>query len=368
MVTFKASVFLQSLSESGDDTFKDPYLPSGIPASMNILEPLTGSRDSLGREPRLSVSRLSGAQPVRQDPRGSTRSLKVHVSNAFRALPAIASRVRYHKPTTILGKGSLIASLDLECAPFSDDAMEVSSVEMQLSDGTVEDLVAAHLPLLPLTCRPKDSTVFLFRLLPNNSTTETSSSSLARTVEIKVKATVRISDECLPKIHMSWRTGVDMATALNPTYGTPGQSMQRSKRPTSLPVGPSSENVHKADEDQPTRESKTRQRAISISDLGVTVTFTAPKHVPVGKQFALDVLVLNGSSRPRRFALNAVPQRRTAEAKAQQLKQPSSSPGGSSDAKIAKAVVDENVLYALQKTSIQDSMQIISLSTDVRIG
>lgn len=375
MITFRASVALRPLQTPGDDLIYDPYLPSGIPAPMNILEPLKDSHDSQEREPRLLASRLAGTQSVRQRPQTSLQILKTKASNSFRALPAIASRVRYHNSATKFDKATLIASLDLECAPFSDDNMRISDVDMQLSEGTVEDLTASHFPLLPLTCRPRDSTVFLFRLLLSNSLSEPLGSNSSRTVEIDVKATVLISDDCRPKIHMRWRTGVDVTTALNPSYSAPGQSMQRSKRPANLPVVPSSEDVDKLpvmardDDDKATREgSKTRQRAISISDLGVTITFTAPKQIWVGKEFAMDALVLNGSRRPRKLALRALTRHEKADSKGHLPKSSPLSADGRLNPNIAEAVVDENLLYAMQKSSLEDSAQIISMSTDVKIG
>ena len=48
---------------------------------------------------------------------------------------------------------------------------------------------------------------------------------------------------------------------------------------------------------------------------------------------------------------------------------PSTSYGGSrKDPKIADAVVDENIVYAMQRNSAVDSTEIVCLSSDTRVG
>ena len=380
MIEFKASAVLTPGKENIQQ-LQDPYLPSGVPASINLLEPLSHDPMLQGPEPRLTASRLSRVQPLNRGLSLSNRVLKTNRPNRFPAVPAISSRVHYTRSKNLAGKASLIASLDIETAPFSNEDIELRAVTMTLSEGSSEDLVGPHRPKDRWICRPKDLAVYLFRLTLNSSLPDGPSSAAGQMVEVIIDATVLVSDTCQPSIHMRWKTGVDFSAALNPIYGAPGQSMQRSRRPTSLPMTPGHSNTNtvpvsarEGDEEQPLSPSgqRTRQRAVSISDLGVTVTLTAPRTVPVGHPFRWDVLVLNGSSRPRRLALMAIPKRRR-DWKGHLPKSSASWIGGvyHKGEHTADAVVDENLLYAMQRNTGaagESEAQVLCLSTDVRIG
>ena len=380
MVEFKASGIL-SPGEEQIKQLRDPYLPSGVPASVNLLEPLSHDPTLKGIEPRLTASRLSRVQPLNRGVNVSNRILKSGYPSRFPAVPAISSRVHYTRSKNHAGKASLIASLDLETSPFSNEDVELTGVSMTLSEGLSEDLVGPYRPNVPWICRPKDLAVYLFRLTLNNSPPDGLSATAAQMVEVTIDAIVLASDTCRPKIHMRWKTGVDFSAALNPIYGAPGQSMQRGRRPTSLPVTPGIPNnntvpvsAREDDEGQPLSPSgpRTRQRATSVSDLGITVSFTAPKTVLVGQPFKWDILVLNGSSRPRRLAITAIPRRRR-DWKSHAPKSSTASNGGiySKEGDTAEAIVDENVLYAMQRNTTvasESQSQVLCLSTDVRIG
>lgn len=380
MLEFKASGLL-SPDQEQIRQLQDPYLPSGVPASVNLLEPLRHDPFLQGPEPRLTASRLSRVQPWDRSRNFSNRMLKPAIPSRFPAVPAISSRVHYTRSKNLAGKASLIASLDLETSPFSNEDIELTQVTMTFSEGLSEDLVTPYRPDVPWICRPKDVAVYLFRLTLDSSLPDGLSATAAQMVEITIEATVLASASCRPKIHMRWKTGVDFSGALNPTFGAPGQSMQRGRRPSSLPVTPGLPNsntvpvsAHEDDEVQPHSPSgpRTRQRAASVSDLGVTVTFTAPHAVRVAHPFTWNVLVVNGSSRPRKLAITAIPKRKR-DWKGHAPKSSTASIGGihSREGDTAEAVVDENILYAMQHNTIgasESQSQVLCLSTDVRIG
>jgi len=373
MIIFKPTATLFPTQDSVNDALKDEYLQSGVPESMNLLQPLKGDPASHGMEPRLSASRLYRAQPFSSQADVRSRTLKARAPKPFPALPAISSRIRYHKSNSRTSKSSIVASLEFDTAPFAKDDVEITMVDMRLSEGSVENLARTFGPKLPLHCRPRDCTVYLYRLMLDGAVSETSSPSLARMANITINAIVLVSDECRPRIQMRWKTGVDFSTALNPTFGAPGPSMQRNKRPASLPVTLSSTNVNSMpstarDEDPGADEHLTRKRAVSLSDLGVTMTFTSPRVVYVNQPFSWDVLVLNGSTRSRRLLINPIAKVRRGNVRGHSSKPSSSSVGGREETDTAEAVVDENILYALQKNARMEPSQVISLSADVRIG
>ena len=375
MIVFKPSATLRPIQEEWTKEIRDPALPSGVPASINVLESLKGDPTLQGAVPKLSASRLASVKPKTYDNPISDGALKMNAQKAFRALPAISSRVRYSKSNGPHGKPSVIACLDLETAPFSKDDIKLTELDMQLSDGSAEKLGKGHAPMLPLICKAKDNPVFLYRLTPNEALHGSSSSTSTRTFMITVHAVVLVSDACYPSIEMRWKTSVDFSTALNPTYGAPGQSMQRPRRPSSLSRTPAAASATKrpvlsgeADSSSTPGANEARERVVSASDFGVSITFMAPRAVQVGQPFSWDVMVLNRSSKPRELILTVIPKRRKGPGGGHTARASPSPAGGHENSSTAEIVVDENVLYAMQRNAWKDAAHIVSLSTDVRIG
>ena len=292
---------------------------------------------------------------------------------AFRGLPAISSRVRYSKSKGKAERLSVIASLDVETGAFSDDDISITHVNMQLSEGSAEDMGKGLAPLLPLACKPKDNPTFLFHLTPSGPGLDASNQISAKTVLITVHATVLVSEICRPSIEMRWKTGIDFSVALNPLYGAPGQSMQRANRPISLQWTSSTADGDtlpaSAREGGASSESgSNEQRAGSAIDFGISITFTSPNIVYMGEMFSWDLMILNRSSRPRQLALIVIPRRRKGFSGTHSSKSSSSSVRGRKDGEFADIAIDDNVLYAMQRNARNKAMQVISMSTDNRIG
>ncbi|KAL8704387.1 MAG: hypothetical protein Q9201_002456 [Fulgogasparrea decipioides] len=293
----------------------------------------------------------------------------------FPALPAISARVRYSKSGAFSGRPSMIASLDIETSPFQDDEIDLTDVSMRLSDGSVEDLCIGHALKLPMRCQPRDNIIFLFRLLPGSDPVQNSqSNSNSRTLDILLDAQVLASDMCRPKIQMRWKTTVNFSTALSPGYGGPSQAMQRSTRPPSLPVAPAGEKRGTASQDldiTPDTDDKSLQQQATVApDFGVTMTLTAPKDVYVGQPFTWDVFLVNRSNKARKLALVVIPKRKFADHKSHMPKTsaPSAVTGQRRAIDHADAVMEENRLYAMQKSNGTEAVGIVCLSTDVRLG
>ena len=370
MIAFRSVGSLENSKISLPDAARDRLLASGVPASINVLESLSGDFGLNGTELRLSESRLNRINTSRVNdlPDQTIRSSQ---QKPFPAIPAIGARVRYTKTGLSTGSISTIASLDIETAPFQDDDIEIVNVGMQLSDGTTEDLCTGHGLKLPMLCRPRDNVVFLFRLVPGNGQLiGPAKSSKSRNLEISIDACVLASDTCKPIIQMRWKTLVDFSTALNPNFSTPGQTMQRGKRPSSLPVPPNEDNQQETEVTVDSSTSPRRQRSDSVGGSGVTMTLTAPKDVYVGQPFTWDVFIVNRSTRPRKLSIVVIPKRKLVDHKGHLSKPSSSSSSGGQrkDTTHANAVMDENRLYAMQKSVAKEDAQIVCLSTDVRVG
>ena len=164
---------------------------------------------------------------------------------------------------------------------------------------------------------------------------------------------------------------MDFSTSLNPTFHIPTQPLQRSKRPrnitlsnalsTEIVTPGSSQGLHSQDEHK-------RERTVTVSDLGVSVTFTGPNDVLVGEPFCWDVFVVNRSSKPRKLAVAVIPKVKNGDMRTHLFKSSNSSMGRRRDYAIAEAIIDENLLYAMQRSASKDTVQIVSLSNEVRIG
>lgn len=355
----------------------DQYLPSCVPTSLNLLESLQDDPELSGVKPYLSALRLSRATYTAQHLKAQPQPLTRIAQRAFPAMPALSARIRYSRSNFNSGKPMVVASLDIETAPFLECEISLEKVQTRMAEGSAEDLATGPTIRLPMKCQPRDAAVFLYRLLPLDSFADQPIiTSNARTLDIVIGATVLVSADCRPHIEMRWKTAVDISTPLNPSYGAPGQSLQRNNRPASLPVPSSNDGKLLLSASAQSAEIANTAGAAAnghgpapVTDLGCTLTFTGPTEVYVGKPFGWDVFVVNRSSHSRKLALLVISKHRRGETRNKHLsKGSSSSAGGSEDGTMADAVIDENFLYAMQKNATTDTAQLVNLSTDVRIG
>ena len=368
-IVFRPSANLRPDKERLNEALEDHHLPSGVPAPVNLLESLKGDPAAEGVNPSLLASRLSGTISKTNGEEFSDNFLRVGAQKPFSALPAISSRIRYSRAICPPGRLSVIAALEIEIAPFSENLIEIAAVDMQLSEGYAENIGKAHGVSLPLIYRSKDNPVFLFRLTPNEAPQGGSNPSSTKTTLISVLATVLLAHTCHPSIEMRWRTGVDFSTA--PVYGAFGQSMQTYTRPSSLARTPSTANVdilptpaRHEETSSTSADNISRSRPAYVSDFGIAITFTSPKTVRVGEPFSWNILVLNRSNKPRQLDLSVLPKRRSG---GHSSNPSSSSVGGRKESDSADVVIEESLLYAMQRNSGHDTPQVISLSTDVRV-
>jgi len=107
---------------------------------------------------------------------------------------------------------------------------------------------------------------------------------------------------------------------------------------------------------------------VSVSDFGLSVTFTAPKTVNVREPFSWDVLVLNRSNKPVQLAFTVITKRKSRVNEGHLPRSFTSSATESKNSDTAEAVIDENFVYARQRNASNEAAQVINLTTDVRIG
>ncbi|KAL2371172.1 hypothetical protein RJ035_006603 [Blastomyces gilchristii] len=330
-------------------------------------------------QPFLPASRLLRVVPAAQEEASSYRVRQIK-QRPFRIIPIASARIRYSRLNTYSSKPTTIASLDFEVTPFTNFDVILEKTELTLLDGQVESLTTDNGYALPVTCRPGDDMTLVYKLTPVPGMEATSSTTaVVYVLDISLGATICVSDECRPRISMKWRTNVDFSFPLNPTFGGPSQVLQRSNRPTSLPMTPSQSGgggggtTPAAAYAASAAALATNKRStyISTTDIGVTISFSGPSSVEVGKPFHWDVFIVNRSEKAKKFAMAAVPRRKRADVRSSRhISRPSASSVscGRRDEQIAEAVTDENIVYAMQKNAIPYDTELICLSTDIRVG
>ncbi|BDD54792.1 hypothetical protein MPDQ_006671 [Monascus purpureus] len=362
-VLFIASASLNPTERRAHQNRDDGYLPPLIPASTNVLQPLSADSALNKTEPFLPASRLLRVVPATyvEEP---IDNIQQRTSNPIRIVPAASARIRYTRLKTYTGKPTTVASLDFEVSPFLNSDVILDKAELALSDGSIETL--SDVPGLspPIICRPRDDISLVYKLVPeyepdpNPSTTVMSS-----TLDISLGATILLSEDCHPNISMQWRTTVDFSVILNPTFGGPSQALQRNNRPASLSMSLNQSNgVVSAPS---LRRSSLRERAYSVADMGVTISFSGPAHVEVGKPFSWGIFIVNRSPIARKLAMIAIPRRKLVDPCGHATRPSTSSLMGEP---VAEAVTDENIIHAKQKSVAGQDAELICLTTDIRIG
>lgn len=244
-----------------------------------------------------------------------------------------------------------------------------------------------------------------------------SPSAAARDLDISIEVKVLVKPGvCTPTLKMSWATSLDFTLPVNPGFGTalmPPPSLQRAHRPSQLSIDGMSSftapSVSRPDALPSLEAAATHNTATTIPDFGITMTFTAPSHkVYAGEEFSWTVFVVNRASQmpltptlptsatlgggvvvppqppaPRKLALIALPKRRRNDVR---VIRPPSTAGGRSHARlgatgalddtgsgpveaVADAVLDENIVHAMQRSSLVDSTDVVCLSSaDTRVG
>ncbi|KAI9775974.1 MAG: hypothetical protein M1839_000673 [Geoglossum umbratile] len=378
LIVFSASANLKPVEQVQSEII-EKYLPSQIPSNLNLLESFRDDPALASITPHLSALRVSRVVPAAQVAKEFLQPLRDISQRAYRAVPAVSSRVRYPRLNTFASKPSIIACLDFDVTPFADCSVSLDQVNLTLSGGNVEALIGPHDSGIPLICKPRDDVTLLYRLTPDGIIEMNSHKSNIRILEVSITATALVTEDCHPRIEMKWRANVDFSAPLNPSFGGPGQHLQRINRPSDLPVtsrtGTASASPSTTAGSRPlTLGPDTlpvgeygHQRSISPGDSGLTITFSGPQDVHVGGVFRWEVFIVNRSSRPRKLLLVAIPKRRKADTK-RSAPWPPTAGGGRKAGSVTDAVVDENIVYAMQKSAVMDPVDLVCLSTDIRIG
>ncbi|KAF5629551.1 hypothetical protein F25303_10211 [Fusarium sp. NRRL 25303] len=353
------------------------YLQSGVPSGFNLLESFGSDAALGGVKPRLSALRVSRVAPVTRS-QDVTKHIRALPQVQHKIFPVVHTRIRFSRPTTAPTSSAVIALLEVDFTSHFECEVSLDQIELSILDATVENLNNDAGMQLPLTCVSHDHITFLYRIAPRQH--DVTVKNPMRELGIKISATAQvIPGRCTPSMNMSWSTQLDFTLPVNPGYGsaTAGTGIVRAHRPSQLSITGQAVNplvspsIIRPDA-LPTLEAATSNTDASITELGITMTFTGPSEpVYPGQVFSWTVYIVNratekSSAPPRKLALVAIPKRRRGEVR--MTRPPSVGGRRNGERDVADAVTDENVLHALQKNSSIESTDVVCLSADTRVG
>ncbi|KAF2972267.1 hypothetical protein GQX73_g1303 [Xylaria multiplex] len=382
---FVATASSRSTPGPRSDEPQHDYMASGTASTLNLLESFGNDPALNGIKPRLSALRVSRVAPLTQQDNGLVRPIKSSSKLSLRIYPAIHSRIRFTRPNTAPATAAVIAMLEIDFTPFFDCEIILNDITLSIPDATVEDLTAQASLSLPLSCVSHDHVTFIYRITPFD--TDIASHNLMRDLNIAISATALVNPHTKPQLSLAWTTAVDFTVPVNPGYGSTMQPIQRAHRPSQLSIGGESTtsltapSVSRPDA-LPSLEASTTQTETSMQELGITVTFSAPSpthKIFVGDEFSWEVFVVNQSrnqsAAARKLTMVVIPRRRRNESRVTRPPSISRAPDGPHghsklphDGDVAEAILDDNVIHAIQSSSVVDDAELICLSADVKIG
>jgi hypothetical protein len=271
--------------------------------------------------------------------------------------------MRYSKVQASLSDTSLMASLDLEVAHVTGCRVSLEDIDISLEDGWVHP-ISTHPKDKSTVYRPGDQLTYLYKIKPELTFDGVPiHGSNGHILHVTIKAKVLVSDDCRPNIAIEWRTAVDFTAEHNASLvkaahrlSNPTAQMPTSKSPNPDDVLPQEESL---------------EEKIQPKPINVTLTISGPPRVQVGDIFKWDVFIVNRSDKNRKLAILTIPKRkRDLEGRHKSHPSTSSVGGLKGDKKelLASAIVDENIVYAKQKSARQEAVELLCLTTDVRIG
>jgi TRAPP trafficking subunit Trs65 len=348
-VFFTPTAALQPISASPySQDGNDDYLPSQVPRPLNLLQPL-GSDLSMGEvKPYLPASRMnkriSGVPNLSE-----VRHIRFGPRKLFRAAPAFLWRIRFVRFPNLAEQDAILALFDIEITHFAACNVSIDSIDLNLTSGSFEAVGVQ----LPIESQPGEQLTLIYKILPSEGLEKIlEGSDNSRVITITLTSTVLVSDSCLPVVKIKWKQILETPPSRPPSR--------------SAPMSATHDQPSHVDHDALTMTGQPAdvQSSTGVAN-GVTLNITTPPMVTIGQIFSWQVLVVNRSDQVQRIALLPIPKRRLGDHIAI-LNRPGST--GSTKDVIAAPTIDENVLYSIQKTSIQESSDLVCLTPDVKIG
>ncbi|KAL7627990.1 hypothetical protein AAE478_002186 [Parahypoxylon ruwenzoriense] len=387
-VVFTATASLKPADSSLSDGPRDGYLLSGVASGLNLLESFGNDPAMGGVKPHLSALRVSRVAPATQQAK-DFRPIKSSPKLSLRIYPVAHSRIRFTHLNTAPSAAIVLAMLEVDFTPLFECEIFLNEISLSVSGGSIEDLTSQSGMSFPVSCVAHDHVTFLYRISPVEA--DVILKNPIRDLDIAISATALVRPSiCEPRLNLAWTATVDFTVPVNPGYGSTTQPIQRFHRPSQLSIGGESTTSLTAPsvarpDSLPSLEAATSRLESTVTDIGITMTFIAPppsQKIFAGDEFVWTIFVVNRSlapsAVPRKLAIIVIPRRRRNESRVNRppsisrlpeaLHGQAQLPKTPRDRNIADAILDENVVHAMQHSSIIDSAEVVCLSADVRVG
>ena len=355
---FQPTASFKPTERKNQDASEDEYMPSRVPAALNLLQVFENDPALVGVHPRLSAMRISKIIPNAPVAKEMVRPIRNGQRPLFRVLPALIWRVRYSRVPTSASDLSLLASMDLEIAQYATHNVQIKDMNLELNGGKVQPIASSADDTV--VYRPGDQLTYTYKIQPELDPEGTPAlGNTGHFLTLSIRAVVFISEACQPAIAIEWKTPVDFFGEKTPAVIKAAHGLSRRTLQPSKAANPDALPGLDAKPD-PGLEAQD-------SHINITLTVSGPPEVQVGETFAWNVFVVNCSDKTRKLAILVIPKRkRDIEGR------PQSSRASVHDAEIkellAPAVVDENTVYAKQKSASHETAELICLTTDIRVG
>lgn len=269
-------------------------------------------------------------------------------------------RIKFSKIQAPLGDLSLMASLDLEVAQYTTYSIRIKKISLTLQGGEVKPLAGEDDTTTKY--KPGDQLSCMYKVKPDLALDGTPVlGSKGHVLTLNVDAEVFVSKDCQPSVSIEWRTPVDFVNEqstnlIKAAHRLSSLSLQNGKvtSPDALPA----------------HDTQSQQDGQTPNAINVTLTVSGPATVQVGKMFYWDVFIVNRSEKARKLAVLVISKRKRDYERHKSHGSASSNSGTGGDKKelLASAVVDENVVYAKQKSARVEAAELVCLTTDIRLG
>lgn len=249
----------------------------------------------------------------------------------------------------------------MEIAPYATYDARIKNVAVVLNGGEVhalsspKDESAVH--------KPGDQLTYLYKIMPDLASDGTPAlGNKDHFLTLKIEAQVFVSKVCRPNIAIEWNTPVDFTNEQTSSLIRAAKKLNIPPAQSSKPTNPDSLPAHDT-QSQQEQEGKT-------NDINITLTISGPPTVQVGKIFTWDVFIVNRSNKTRKLAVLVIAKRKRDFDKHQSHPSTSSIGGLRREERelLATAVVDENIVYAKQKSARTETADLLCLTTDIRLG
>lgn len=358
---FQPTASFKPVERPEQDALEDDYLPSRVPVPFNLLQSFENDPALASVQPRLSAMRINKVTPSAPIAKEMVRPIRNGQKPIFRVLPPLMWRVRHSKPHAPLNDLSLVTSLDLEIAQFATYEVRIKKVGLTLHGGKTKELSQEQ--DASVNHKPGDQLTYLYKTIPDLAPDGTPAlGNKGHYLTLNIEASVTMSSDCRPDITIEWKTPVDFAseqiTSHAKAFHRPNSSMSQATNASNPDA------LHGSD------SQEQHGHVLPSNDVNVTLTVSGPPSVRVGEVFTWDVFIVNRSDKMRRLAILVIV-RRPRDVEKHRPQSSASSVGGLRADKrelLATAIMDENVVYAKQKSARTETADLICLTTDIRVG